>query len=299
MSELQAVSQGMAEVVKTVNSSIVRIDARKRVPATGVVWSTEGVIVTSHHVVRRDENISVGLADGTTVGATLVGRDPTTDVAVLQLNDGELTTPTWQSFADDAVGVGQLVLALGRPHRTVQASLGIVSALDGNWRTPSGGQVDHYLQPDLVMYPGFSGGPLVSANGTVLGINTSAILRGNPITIPTPTISRVVDALLAHGKIQRGYLGVSTQPVRLPANLAEALGQKTGLLLASVEPNSPAEKGGLLLGDTVVGLNETVIRHHDDLLAYLNGGRIGAKVVVKIIRGGQHQEVGVVVGERT
>jgi S1-C subfamily serine protease len=194
--------------------------------------------------------------------------------------------------------VGHLVLALGRPGQRVKAALGIVSALGESWRTPAGGLIDRYVQADMVMYPGFSGGPLVNMNGQVLGLNTTALLRGQSLTVPLATVRRVTEVLLAHGRIRRGYLGVSTQPVRLPAVLAERLGQETGLLLITVEANSPAEQGGLLLGDTLVALDGTPIRHPDDLLACLSTERIGTTILVRLVRGGQIQEQSLVLGER-
>ncbi len=295
---LQNLSTELAATVETVSPSIVRVEARRRLPASGIVWSADGVIITAHHVVEREENIKIGLSDGQTASATLVGRDPTTDVAVLRSDAKKLTPPTWASFEAQNVQVGHLVLALGRPGQNVQATLGIVSALSQNWRTPGGSQLDYYLQTDVVMYPGFSGGPLVGAAGQVIGLNTSALLRGISLAVPAPSLSQVVESLLAHGRIKRGYLGVSTQPVRLPAGLKEQAGQETGLLLVAVEPDSPADKGGLLLGDTIVGLADTPVRHHDDLLAQLSADRVGKEVILKIVRGGQLQDVKVTIGER-
>jgi S1-C subfamily serine protease len=159
--------------------------------------------------------------------------------------------------------------------------------------------VDYYLQTDVVMYPGFSGGPLVNAAGEVVGLNTSALLRGVSLTVPTPTLQRVVETLLKHGRVQRGYLGVSTQPVRLPNKLRQQLGQETGLLLVAVESDSPAEQGGLLLGDTIVALDDTPIRQHDDLLVLLSADRIGATASMRIVRGGEVEEVRVTIGERS
>lgn len=299
MSEmLKNFSEALGSTVETVGQSVVQVNARRRLPASGIVWSADGVIVTAHHVVQRDDNITVGLADGQSVAATLVGRDPTTDVAVLRVTGLALTPPTWAAFTGQEVKVGHLALALGRPGQTVQATLGIVSALGESWRTPAGGQVDHYLQSDVVMYPGFSGGPLVSATGEVLGISSSALLRGVSLAVPTPTVRRVVETLLSHGKVRRGYLGVSTQPVRLPAALQTEVGQETGLLLVAVEPDSPAEQAGLLLGDTIVALDGHAVRQHDDLLTSLGADRVGATVSVKIVRSGQVQTVSIVVGER-
>jgi S1-C subfamily serine protease len=285
----------MADAVEAAGRSIVRVEGRRRMPASGIVWSADGVIVTAHHVVEKDE-VTIGLPDGEEVSATLAGRDPTTDLAVLKANTKGLTTPKWAAPGD--LKVGHLVLAAGRPGATVQATLGVISALGDVWRTPAGGEIDHYLQTDVVMYPGFSGGPLVGAGGELAGLNTSALLRGVSVSIPYPTISRVAEMLLKHGRVRRGYLGVGAQPVRLPGGLRDALGQETGLLIASVETDSPAEKGGLLMGDTIVALDGQPVRHLDDLLALLSGDRIGKAVAVKIVRGGEVREVKATIGEK-
>lgn len=293
---LSDVSNALAAMVEAVGPGVVAVQARRRLPASGIVWSPDGVIVTAHHVVESDENISVGLADGRSVAARLVGRDPTTDLAVLRAEAADLRPAAWADA--DSLRVGHLVLALGRPGQTVMATLGVVSALGESWRTPAGGQLDRYLQTDVVMYPGFSGGPLVDAEGKVLGLNTSALLRGISLTVPTSTLRKVVETLLAHGRVRRGYLGVGSQPVRLPAALARELGQETGLLLVSVEPDSPAEQSGLFLGDIIVVLGGQPIRHVDDLLASLSGDRVGVSAPVRIVRGGKVQELKVVIGER-
>jgi S1-C subfamily serine protease len=293
---LRELSNGLAATVKTAGSGVVRVEARRRLPASGIVWSSDGVIVTAHHVVEYDENINVGTPEGETVAAALLGRDPTTDLAVLRVEGADLAPPTWAE--PEGLSVGHLVLGLGRPGRTAQATLGIVSALGEGWRTPAGGRVEPYLQTDLVMYPGFSGGPLVDVAGAVLGLNTSALLRGISLAVPTPTVRQVVETLLAHGRVRRGYLGVGAQPVRLPEALAESLGQETGLLLVSVEPGSPADGAGLTLGDTIVALDGQAVRHMDELLALLGGDRVGASVPIGILRGGQTQELVVTIGER-
>jgi S1-C subfamily serine protease len=293
---LSNLSEALAGVVETAGQGVVRVEGRRRLPASGILWSADGLIVTAHHVLEHDEKIGVGLPDGKAVTATIVGRDPTTDVAVLQANARDLK-PAGQA-TPDTLRVGHLVLALGRPGRTVQATLGIVSALGDSWRTPAGGLVDRYLQTDVTMYPGFSGGPLVDVEGRILGLNTSLLLRGTSLALPVPTLRRVAEALQAHGRIRRGYLGVGAQVVRLPAASAEQLGQETALLVVSVSPDSPADKAGLVLGDVVVGLAGQTVRHMDDLLALLTGDRIGTPVPVRIVRGGQIQELSVTIGER-
>ena len=292
---LSQISDGLADVVATAGKSVVRVEARRRMPASGFAWS-DGVVVTAHHVVEQDDNISVGLEDGQSVTATLAGRDPATDIAVLRTAGDGLSIP---GFSDpDGLRVGHLALALGRPGRTVQATMGVISALGKGWRTPVGGQIDRYLQTDVTMYPGFSGGPLVDASGRVVGLNTSALLRGVTVSVPLPTVRRVVEALLAHGRVSRGYLGVGAQVVRLPDTVKPKLDQGTGLLLVSVEPDSPAQKGGLLLGDTIVSLDGQAVGSLDDLLAALGGDTVGKASLIRVLRGGQLQELSITIGER-
>ncbi len=298
MSEfLTKLSQEMAATTATAGRSIVSIEARRHTPASGVVLSADGDIVTANHVIERDDNIKVTLHDGTTHAATIIGRDHTTDIALLRVEASGLDAARWTAI--DEVKVGQFVLALGRPGTRVQATLGVISAVEDGWRTGSGGTIDSYVQTDVLMYPGFSGGPLLSADGTFVGLNSSALVRGASVTIPAATVSRVAETLLKHGHVKRGYLGVSAQPVRLPAALAESLKQETGLMIASVEPGSPAEAGGLLMGDTLVHMAGLQIRQMDDLMMALSGDRVGTTAQARVIRGGQAHDVTVTIGERS
>ncbi len=292
---LEQLSQEMAATVEKVGQSTVRVEGRRRLPASGIVHA-DGIIVTSHHVVERKDNIKIGLPNGETVEAHLAGRDPSTDLAVLRVNTAGLTPATWASANE--VKVGHLVLALGRPGDNMQATLGVVSAIEGKWRTRAGGDMDSYIQTDVVMYPGFSGGPLAGADGKIIGLNTSALSRGASITIPAATVARVAQHLLEHGQVQRGFLGVGTQPVRLATAQAESLGQETGLLIVSVEPDSPADKSGLLVGDILVHFNGEKLTDVDTLLALLSGSTVGKTLPVKLVRGGQIQDAQVTVGTR-
>jgi S1-C subfamily serine protease len=296
MSEiLSNLSNALAAAVETAGKSVVRVEGRRRLPASGIVWSSDGVIVTAHHVVEQDSDIAIGLPNGSNAKARLVGRDPTTDIAVLRAQASDLSSASWAETSE--LRVGHLVLALGRPGEKVMATFGIVSALSKDWRTPAGGKLDYYLQTDVVMYPGFSGGPLMDVTGRTLGLNSSALLRGISVTVPATSLRQIVEALLAHGRVRRGYLGVGAQAVRLPAALAAQLNQETGLLLGSVEAGSPAERAGLFMGDTIVTLDGQPVRHLDDLLVLLSGDRVGKTVPARIVRGGQAMEVDVVIGE--
>lgn len=303
MDVLSGLSHELAELVETAGRSLVRVEGRRRLSASGIVWSEDGLIVTAHHALEREEQIGIGLPDGQTAAATLIGRDPTTDVALLRLKEpwsGDRSLLARAAFEGD-VRVGHLVLALGRPGQNVQATLGIVSALGGTWRSPAGGRLSHYLQTDVVMYPGFSGGPLVTAaagGALLLGLNTSALLSGVSLTVPTDSLRGIVDTLVAHGRVRRGYLGVGAQPVRLPANLAEQLDQRAGLLLVSVSTDSPAERGGLLVGDIIVAIDGEGVHHVENLQAALGGDRVGQPVAVRIVRGGQVQDLTITIGER-
>ena len=293
---LEHVSNELAAVVERVSRGVVRVEGRRRLPASGIVWSSDGVIVTAHHVVEQEEDTRIGLPDGQSVAATLVGRDPTTDLAVLRADATGLTVPEWAE--PDGLRVGHLAVALGRPGESVRATLGIVSALGGSWVTPGGGRVSDYLQTDVVMYPGFSGGPLVDAGGRVLGVNTSALLRGLSIAVPPPSVRQAVETLLSQGRVRRGYLGVGVQPVRLPELVAQSSGQEAGLLLVSVAPDSPAEQGGLILGDVILTIDTHPVSRVDDLLGFLSDAQLRSSVPVRIVREGEVRELTVSVGER-
>lgn len=296
MDTLKNISDEMASLVESVGKGVVRVSARRRMPATGIVMTADGVIATSHHVVTRDENIKVGLPNGEEMPAELVGRDPSTDLALLKVDASGLTVPNWAS--SQGAKVGHLVLALGRPGKSVQSTLGVVSALGDSFQSHGGGRIDRYFQTDVVMYPGFSGGPLVGADGTVFGVNTSALMRGTSLTIPTETVQRVADTLLEHGHIKRGYLGITAQTVRLPESTAQVAEQETGLLIASVEDGSPAAEGGLMLGDTVIRLDGSPTRSMEELLSMLMGDIVGKNVTVSVVRGGEMTDVPVTIGER-
>jgi S1-C subfamily serine protease len=296
METLKSISADMANLVETVEQSIVRVEARRRMAASGVVLSADGVIVTAHHVITRDEKIRVGLPDGTIVEAELLGRDPGSDIAVLKAEADGLTVPNWAS--SEGAKVGHLVLALGRPGRTVQATLGMVSALGKAFQAHGGSKIDRYFQTDVVMYPGFSGGALVGAEGAVFGINTSALMRGTSLTLPTETVQRVAAALAEHGHIKRGYLGVTAQAVTLSDDIAAQVGQETGLLVAAVAADSPAGVSGVLQGDIVLKLGDTPTRSMEELLALLMGDIVGKNTELTVVRGGTTQTLNVTVGER-
>jgi S1-C subfamily serine protease len=296
MSTLSTFSEALSEAVSKAEDGIVRVEARRRLPASGILWSKDGIVVTAHHVVQREQNIRVGFPSGETRPAEFVGRDETTDLAVLQVEGDGFQSMTWSR--EEEHQVGHFVLALGRPGADIMATLGIVSASGEAWRTPAGGHLDRYLQTDVVMYPGFSGGALIDAHGEGIGLNSSALLRGVSMTAPYSSIQRIVETLITHGRVRRGYLGVGVQPVRLPDPIALQVDQKTGLLLVSVEADSPAEGSGLVLGDVLIEMAGETLTQVDDLLTALSGERVGQELPVRLLRAGKLEERQVKVGER-
>jgi len=294
---LTALSEAMADAVAKAGAATVLVNARRRFPASGIAYSTD-LVLTADHVVERDDDISVILPDGSEISATIAGRDSGSDLALLRL--ARPAAATAQPAEHDA-RVGQFVLALGRPtNEGIQASLGIVSAIGGPVRTGRGGLLDRYLRTDATPYPGFSGGPLIDSAGRVVGVNTSGLTRGASLAIPVTLAWQVAQALATHGSVRRGFLGVRSQPVAVSAAQQSALGrqQATGLLLVGVEENSPAEAGGLLVGDIIVAIGAKPVADPDELLASLVGEVVGKATPVQVLRGGQPTVITVTIGER-
>jgi S1-C subfamily serine protease len=294
---LVELSDAMANAAERAGASTVLVDARRRIPASGIAWSADGVIVTANHVVERDDEIFVGMPDDARVKARLAGRDPGSDIAVLRAEGG--FTPA-ERASEGSVRVGHFALALGRPSAGgIMASLGVVSAMGGQWRTMRGGQVGAYVRSDATLYPGFSGGPLVDLSGRVIGLNSSAAWRASGLTIPLWAAAPIVEQLLQGGRVKRGYLGVGSQPARLPSALAARLdGQESGLLIVGVEAGSPADQAGLLLGDILVRAGGTRVEDTDDLHALLGPESVGKPMPVTVLRGGTPTELTVTAGER-
>lgn len=288
-------SNAFAASVEKAGQSTVLVDARRRMTASGIAFAAD-LILTANHVVEREEDLRVLLADGSEVAASLAGRDPGSDLAVLKLEKA-LATPAQVS---NEVKVGQLALAIGRPTSNgLEASLGVISAIGGPVRTPLG-LIDRYFRIDATPYPGFSGGPLADAEGNVLGINTSGFGPGMFITLPASGAWKTAQELAEHGSIKRGYLGVRSQVVEIPESGQKALNreQATGLLIVGIETDTPAAKDNLLVGDILVGVAGHPVTDHDDLFVALSGDVVGKSTPVEVLRGGQPQVVNVTVDAR-
>ncbi|WP_426756391.1 S1C family serine protease [Myxococcus sp. Y35] len=291
---LQSLSQSLASVVERAAPSIVRVDTRRRRGATGIVWDAEGHIVTTSQAVEHEGPLQVGLPDGRTVSAELVGRDASTDLALLKAGASSLAPLTLAPL--DEVKVGHLVVAVARPGRTARATLGMVSTHGEGWRTHAGGRVERSLETDADLPPGFSGGALVDAEGRLIGLLTAAFSRTAAVVITTDTLTRVLTSLKEHGSIRRGYLGVGAYPVRLPPQLGE--GNEHGLICLSVDPNGPAHAAGLLLGDVLVSLGGQPLHGVEDLLGALSDEKVGTTLPVRVLRAGAVREIPITVGKR-
>jgi len=295
---LLTLSHDLAEAVARAGAGVVAINARERIPSSGLIWR-EGVAVTAAHTIKRDGDITVRLPDGRTATAILAGRDPSTDIAVLKVAEAGLS-PVAIGDAS-ALRVGHLVLAVGRvSERGVSASLGIVSSLGGEWRTWRGGRIDQFIRLDMGIYDGFSGSPLVDSQGRVVGINTSGLVRGGAFTIPASTVSRVVDELLARGHVVRAYIGVGMQPVPLPDSVKSRLNlaNASGVMVLSTEPGGPADRAGLLIGDLLVALDGATVADTDDVQAALGPELVGQDLNATVIRAGELTRLTIRVGER-
>ena len=294
---LTALSDAMVAAVEKAGAATLMIDARRRLPASGIAYAAD-LVLTANHVVERDEDIQVYLPDGSQVPASIAGRDPGSDLALLRLKN---SAAAMAEAAPQPARVGQLVLALGRPTTGgIQASLGVVSAIGGPLRSRHGGLLEQHMRTDAIPYPGFSGGPLVNSAGQVVGVNTSGLARGASLTIPAGLAWSLAGTLAEQGHVRRGFLGVRSQPVAIPAAQQSALGreQASGLLLVGVESGSPAEQGGLLIGDIIVAISGQVVSDPDELVASLTGAVVGKPTQLEVLRAGKPAMVTVTIGER-
>ncbi|MFQ5813334.1 MAG: S1C family serine protease [Anaerolineae bacterium] len=288
---LMSLSQGLAEMVQEVAPSVVRVDDGSRLTATGIVWTADGVIVTTSHGVEHDDDLAIELADGTRHAATLVGRDPSIDLAVLRVNAAEL--PPVQRAQLEEIQVGHLVVALARPGTSgLQATIGIISARQDS---QTDGHEEYILYTDAVLYPGFSGGPLVNTSGQVVGLNDRMFGRGVGVALGIPIIAHVADELLVHGRVRRGYLGIGIQPVVLQESLRNALSlkQERALLIVQVKSESPADQGDLMIGDTLLSINDQSVQDVDDLRRHVQADQT---VALRILRGGEVRVLDVKIG---
>lgn len=290
---IKDLSIGMSQAVKRAAELTVGVDGRGGYPSSGVICGP-GLVLSADHSVEREKDIEILLADGTKQGAKVAGRDPLSDLVLLELKN---KTDSQVESSEEKAEVGQLVLALGRPtEEGIQASLGIVSIVNGVYRTRSGLALEGVMRSDAVRFPGFAGGSLVDVEGRLVGVNTFGSSLGTSITLPVEMAWQVAEKLRTEGSVKSGYLGIRSQQVALPDTSPLGREQSTGLLIMGIEPESPADAAGLMVGDILVGIDGQATADHEDLLEKLMSGMAGKNISVELLRAGKRVEISLTVG---
>lgn len=289
-------SNQMADAVDRAAASVLLVRGRRWRPAAGIVFAQEHLLVSDHALEQEQEEVlHVRSSDGRVLSATLAGRDPSSDLAVLKV-PGLGAEPAAPSRA--SARVGQLALAVGRSWSgSVVAGLGVISSIGGPWRTGRGPAVEQVIRTDITPYPGFTGGALLAPDGSFIGIATGILLRGLSLVIPATIAWPVAEMLARHGRIRRAFLGVGGQPVRLPESQYPS-GPGRGILVVSVSDGSPARRDGLLVGDVLVSFNGHSVEDPETLLSLLTGDLVDRTVPIEILRAGSVQTVNVTLAER-
>ncbi len=292
-------SDSFVSLAETAGPAIVRVEAPRQAGATGLLWSDDGIVITAHHALRRDEPLRVGLGEAEPRPAQLLGRDPSTDLAVLRVELEGLEprphAPSWREAA--TVRVGEVGLALARPGRSIRAGLGLVSVVGEGVRTPGGRSLAPYVELDRVLPHGFSVAPLLDGEGRVLGLTTAGLAPDTTVLLTVSTVRASVEAIVAHGRVPQAYLGVGVSPARLPAELREQLGQGRALAVVGLAEDGPAAQAGLLVGDVILAIGDAAVRSPAGLRAQL-ADRVGQPVVVRLLRGGIVTDLEITAAER-
>jgi S1-C subfamily serine protease len=283
---LLALSNNLADLVEATAQSVVTVQGARRWPLSGLHWRA-GVIVTAEEGLEHDENLTILLPDGRQTSASLVGRDPTTDIAALRFQPDGLTAI--EAGDASSLRAGNLVLAVGRNEAGPVASFGVAALAGGAWQSRRGGAIDRLIRLDLRLSPSAEGGAMVDASGRVLGMVVPGPHR-RVLGIPASTIDRVVDQLLAKGHIARGYLGAGLRPARH--------GDERGVLIVGIDPAGPAAKAGLLVGDIIMQWNGQSVARVREVMRLLSPESVASTVTLGLLRGGEKAEKTITIGER-
>lgn len=296
--DLSGFSQALIELVQRTAQSVLAVKTAPHRVASGVSIR-EDLVAVADHTLRRDGRIAIRAGDGTEAEAIILGRDPSVDVAFLKVEGAKLNPlppadpSTFRPGALAAV-VG-LTMDVGP-----SASLGILGAVGGARRTWRGGTLDSFVRLDVNLYPSQSGAAVVNTEGQLIGLATPALLRHSAVAVPASTLNRIAQELLREGRIRQGYLGVGLQQVSIPQNLREKLTRPAewGLILLSVEPDSPAEHAKLQVGDILIELDDKPVGEVDELQNALRGEVVGRTVTARLLRGGEPLELPLTIAER-
>lgn len=281
---LQSLSEATAEIVSKTAPSVVTVNNGMGA-GSGVVWSTDGYIVTASHVVGRHNMVNVTLENGKNYEAKVIGRDPYSDIALIKIEAKSLKSI--EPGDSQSLKPGQFVLALANPFsRQVSATQGIITGVHGSIRTWGGMSMEDTVVTDARLNPGYSGGPLIDVYGKMIGLST-AFVWNRGIAVPVNTVKRIVTSLQNEGKVKRAYLGIVSDTVRLPQEIATQpqVNQHTGVMVYRVEAGSPARKAGLAMGDVIVKFNEKNVQSINDLHRYLTDEVIGKETKIQTLRG--------------
>jgi S1-C subfamily serine protease len=296
---LDAYSRAVIGAVEQVGPAVVRVELAHG-GGSGVIFTPDGFVLTNSHVVSAAGPIVVTLTDGRSVSADRIGEDADTDLAVLRIGGSALP---WARLGDSRrTRVGQVAIAIGNPygfHHSVTS--GVVSAVGRSLRSHSGRMIDDIVQTDAALNPGNSGGPLVTTGGEVVGINTAIILpaQGLCFAIASNTVRFVASRLMRDGRLRRSYIGVAGQQTPIPRAIARTAGMAVtaGVLVASIEPRSPAADAGLQEGDVIVQFGAAIVSGIDDLHRQLTDDHIGTSVRLVVLRRGRRREITITPGE--
>jgi S1-C subfamily serine protease len=291
-------SSDLTEAITGASASTVAVHARRRIGTSGVVWK-KGMILTTNEGIRIEDRIQVLFPDGRTGEAKLRGRDPGSDLALLEADTGSIAPVEF--VADDGLKVGQIAISVGRTSDTGPiASIGIISGLAGEWRAWRGGHVNRFVRLDISAYPTSSGGAVVDASGKILGLVSTGLSRTSVLALTRSTILRVAEQLQDKGYVGRGFIGIALQPVRIPDDLRKnlQLEQTIGIMVLGAEPKGPAASAGLTIGDVLIAAGGRELRDPDVLARVLESAAIGDSIPFQVIRGGSRVTVDIKVGER-
>jgi S1-C subfamily serine protease len=289
----QQLSNDLAGASSRTAPSVVLLRGRRGRAASGTVIDAQSFLV-SDHLLDADEEIRARTANGDIV-ARVVGRDAGTDLALLRADAATLTPVT---FATDPVRVGEIVLAVGRTWSGLVAHPGFITQLTGPHQVAPGFRLEQAIHTSLEPFSGFSGGALVNVRGEVVGVSSSALDRGRGMAVAASDVARVVESLRRHGRLRRGYLGISSLSVAIPERQRQGDGER-GLLVTSIAPGSPADTAQLLVGDVILAIDETATVRPDDLASSLSGDRVGQRAALRVLRGASAVQLDVTIGERT
>jgi S1-C subfamily serine protease len=288
---LRNLNEDIGRLAEKASESVVEVRARRGVPSSGVVFSEEGLVVTAEHTLEIEDGVEIATRSGDVFAAEILGRDPSTGIALLRAAKARLAPPKWRESPE--LGAFELALVVASSRAARPISLTTVTATRHGWNASG---IDHYFETDARLFPGFSGSLLLDADGRGLGLNTAGLRQRTPLTIPAPALRRVARSLLDHGAVRRGFLGVTTYPVRLPEAVKS---QRTGLLVLSVQEESPAAGAGLFLGDVILAVEREAVESPHALLRHLAEDRIGRAIELLVLRAGEEQRVSVTVGSRS